>query len=224
MRLLDGLKVEGGGEEEEAGGKGGRGRRKKAPPAAVAKKNAAAGGNGDGDERAEKAGAFVRFELDYDQLVVLDVAAARAANESILRQHSIAVDRSPDLLAGSEDEGEGEEEKGEEKAAGAAGAAAAAAGSKKRRAAGAAASTAAAGKTAANEAPKKQKQQQREDRRRRRRNDFFSFVVFLQSLLCYSSFNSPETKTKSTQSNSPLRFLLLPLRATPAASERTPRR
>ena len=125
VRLLDGLKVGDGDKTDEAGAKGGGGRRRgKAPAAAtVVKTKERVAGGGDGPEATNQGGAdaaiaaaggggrYCRFELDYDQLIVLDVAAARAANESILKQHSIAVDRSPDLLAGSSEEKEEDEEK-----------------------------------------------------------------------------------------------------------------
>lgn len=178
VRLLDGLKVEGeDGEKEEQeeeekrkAGSSRSARGKKGAPPAAKKAVAADGGEAAAAGAAAAGGTvgggggssrYARFELDYDQLVVLDVAAARAANEAILQQHSIAADRSPDLLAGSGGEGEGEEggDKGEEEEKGAAEGAkkAAAAGSKKRRAATAAKEAPAKAKAAAAGANKKKK-------------------------------------------------------------------
>jgi hypothetical protein len=42
-------------------------------------------------------GRDARFDLDYDQVVVLDVAAARASTEAVLVSHCIPADRSADL-------------------------------------------------------------------------------------------------------------------------------
>lgn len=41
--------------------------------------------------------AYLRVDLEYSQLVVLETAAARQATPHILQQHGVAADRSPDL-------------------------------------------------------------------------------------------------------------------------------
>ena len=44
-------------------------------------------------------GRYLRFDLEYSQVVVLDRAEAAAVGPDILTQHCIAADRSPDLAA-----------------------------------------------------------------------------------------------------------------------------
>jgi len=121
VRLLDGLK----GEEKKSGGKG-KGKGKATASSSAAANDVAGGGSGE-----EDGGKFIRFELDYDQLVVLDVNAAREATPGILEMHSIPNDRSADLLAAEDDGDDGidGEEKEEAKKGGSAG------GGKKRKAA-----------------------------------------------------------------------------------------
>ena len=52
------------------------------------------------DRAAESGAPFFRFDLDYDEVVVLDAGAAVGATPDILAQHSIPADASPGLRAG----------------------------------------------------------------------------------------------------------------------------
>ena len=53
--------------------------------------------SGGGGGRGPPPSRYLRFDLEYNQVVVLDREAAAAVGAEILTQHCIAADRSPDL-------------------------------------------------------------------------------------------------------------------------------
>ncbi len=81
----------------------------------------AAGGAGAGGANAPPGGAaalvpadalrdpgrYLRIDLEYNQVVVVDRREAAAANGAVLRQHGVAADRSPDLAAAAAARGGG---------------------------------------------------------------------------------------------------------------------